>query len=38
MRLEQGIQRGAALRMVKTQWVLPGKRMLLAGLGLLQLS
>jgi thioredoxin reductase/bacterioferritin-associated ferredoxin len=29
---------GAALRMVKTQWLLPGKRILLAGLGPLQLS
>lgn len=28
---------GAALRMIKTQWVLPGKRILLAGLGPLQL-
>ena len=28
---------GATLRMVKTQWLLPGKRMLLAGLGPLQL-
>lgn len=29
---------GAALRMIKTQWVLPGKRVLLAGLGPLQLA
>jgi thioredoxin reductase/bacterioferritin-associated ferredoxin len=29
---------GAALRMLKTQWVLPGKRVLLAGLGPLQLA
>ena len=29
---------GATLRMVKTQWVLPGKRILLAGLGPLQLA
>jgi thioredoxin reductase len=29
---------GATLRMVKTQWLLPGKRMLLAGLGPLQLN
>lgn len=29
---------GATLRMIKTQWVLPGKRILLAGLGPLQLS
>lgn len=29
---------GAALRMIKTQWVLPGRRVLLAGLGPLQLS
>jgi thioredoxin reductase/bacterioferritin-associated ferredoxin len=29
---------GAAMRMVKTQWVLPGKRILLAGLGPLQLA
>ena len=28
---------GAALRMIKTQWLLPGKRVLLAGLGPLQL-
>ncbi len=28
---------GAVMRMVKTQWVLPGKRVLLAGLGPLQL-
>jgi len=28
---------GAALRMVKSQWLLPGKRILLAGLGPLQL-
>ncbi len=29
---------GATLRMIKTQWVLPGKRVLLAGLGPLQLA
>ncbi|OGO31427.1 MAG: hypothetical protein A2136_10040 [Chloroflexi bacterium RBG_16_54_11] len=29
---------GAILRMLKTQWVLPGKRILLAGLGPLQLA
>jgi len=29
---------GAALRMLKTQWILPGKRILLAGLGPLQLT
>lgn len=29
---------GATLRMVKTQWLLPGKRFLLAGLGPLQLA
>jgi len=29
---------GAALRMIKSQWVLPGKRILLAGLGPLQLA
>jgi len=29
---------GAALRMIKTQWLLPGKRVLIAGLGPLQLS
>lgn len=29
---------GATLRMVKTQWVLPGKRVLLAGTGPLQLA
>lgn len=29
---------GATLRMIKTQWVLPGKRILLAGLGPLQLA
>jgi D-hydroxyproline dehydrogenase subunit alpha len=29
---------GAALRMIKTQWILPGRRFLLAGLGPLQLS
>jgi thioredoxin reductase/bacterioferritin-associated ferredoxin len=29
---------GAALRMIKTQWLAPGKRMLLAGLGPLQLQ
>jgi D-hydroxyproline dehydrogenase subunit alpha len=29
---------GATLRMVKTQWLLPGKRVLLAGLGPLQLA
>jgi NADPH-dependent 2,4-dienoyl-CoA reductase/sulfur reductase-like enzyme len=29
---------GATLRMLKTQWVLPGKRVLLAGLGPLQLA
>jgi thioredoxin reductase/bacterioferritin-associated ferredoxin len=29
---------GATLRMLKTQWVLPGKRILLAGLGPLQLA
>jgi NADPH-dependent 2,4-dienoyl-CoA reductase/sulfur reductase-like enzyme len=29
---------GATLRMVKTQWLLPGKRILLAGLGPLQLA
>ncbi len=29
---------GATLRMIKTQWILPGKRILLAGLGPLQLA
>jgi thioredoxin reductase/bacterioferritin-associated ferredoxin len=29
---------GAALRMIKSQWVLPGKRILLAGLGPLRLA
>lgn len=29
---------GATLRMIKTQWLLPGKRVLLAGLGPLQLA
>lgn len=29
---------GAAMRLVKTQWVLPGRRVLLAGLGPLQLA
>jgi D-hydroxyproline dehydrogenase subunit alpha len=29
---------GATLRMIKTQWVLPGKRVLLAGLGPLQMA
>lgn len=29
---------GAAMRMLKTQWVLPGRRVLLAGLGPLQLA
>jgi thioredoxin reductase len=29
---------GAALRMIKTQWLLPGRRVLLAGLGPLQLA
>lgn len=29
---------GATLRMIKTQWVLPGKRILLAGLGPLQMA
>ncbi len=29
---------GATLRMIKTQWVFPGKRILLAGLGPLQLA
>jgi thioredoxin reductase len=29
---------GATLRMVKTQWLLPGKRVILAGLGPLQLA
>lgn len=29
---------GAALRMIKTQWVLPGRRILLAGTGPLQLA
>lgn len=29
---------GATMRMVKTQWVLPGRRILLAGLGPLQLA
>ncbi|MFH2040521.1 MAG: NAD(P)/FAD-dependent oxidoreductase [Chloroflexota bacterium] len=29
---------GAALRMIKSQWILPGKKVLLAGLGPLQLA